>query len=392
MPSNTTTKKNPVHYYLPTRLRFEHGCIDKIGEHSRDIANRVIILSVQDELMDPEKPALIKESFDEHANGALIYDTFEGSPSYDELDSLVYFIRQSKADTLVAYGGRESMYAAKAASFLSANEIFAEDIGSVPFETAKPPLSCITVPAAPIMGEELASHLYLYNPDAERFFYAKSSQLFPKASFVDPVAFLNLPHQELVSLYLAIIAASVESVISRNADDISVFHSMHAIDLAAHSLNSFLKNELEQKVLENLSLASVFSGMAYSHSGLGLSYSLAVVMNRLLGINFYEGINLILPHVMEFNLTLVADSYIHIAKSLGEDIKELTVIEAAIKAVEMVRKLGKELGIPNRLSKLNIDETQLEKTAEHVFTLEAALNNPRDLELEDINKILQSAL
>ncbi|HQI19884.1 MAG TPA: iron-containing alcohol dehydrogenase, partial [Leptospiraceae bacterium] len=80
-----------------------------------------------------------------------------------------------------------------------------------------------------------------------------------------------------------------------------------------------------------------------------------------------------------------------IARALDEDIKDITVIEAAIKAVEGVRKTYLELKIPQRLSEFEIAKEDLPEIAELAFRIPMVKNSPRDLDKNEIETILIAA-
>jgi alcohol dehydrogenase class IV len=80
-------------------------------------------------------------------------------------------------------------------------------------------------------------------------------------------------------------------------------------------------------------------------------------------MDFMMAMAILLPHVMEYNLTTSAGKYVQIARALEEDIHDITVIEAAIKAVEGVRKLYLDLKVPQRLSDFEVDKALLPEIA-----------------------------
>jgi alcohol dehydrogenase len=94
---------------------------------------------------------------------------------------------------------------------------------------------------------------------------------------------------------------------------------------------------------------------------------------------------------MDFNLSVSAAKYVHIARALDEDIKDITVIEAAIKAVEGVRKIYSELKIPQRLSDFEIRKGDLPAIAAQAFSIPFIKNSVRDLDRNELETILISA-
>ena len=65
------------------------------------------------------------------------------------------------------------------------------------------------------------------------------------------------------------------------------------------------------------------------------------------------------PYIMEYNLTTSANKYVMIARALDEDTSDISVIEAAIKAVEGIRKIYIELKIPPRLSEYEVKKKRI---------------------------------
>ena len=105
------------------------------------------------------------------------------------------------------------------------------------------------------------------------------------------------------------------------------------------------------------------------------------------------GNGLLLPFVMRFNLKARVKEFARIAQLLGEDIKGISVDEAAQRAVTAVEKLRADVGIPQRLSELGVKEEQLRPFAEKAFGIRRILRvNPRVPTVEDIEGIYRAAL
>jgi len=76
---------------------------------------------------------------------------------------------------------------------------------------------------------------------------------------------------------------------------------------------------------------------------------------------------------------------------MDEDVKDITVIEAAIKAVEGVRKIEIEVEIPQRLSQFDIPKNELSKIADLTMQYPFIENAPRPLTKNEIETILIAA-
>ncbi|HMU82208.1 MAG TPA: iron-containing alcohol dehydrogenase [Leptospiraceae bacterium] len=380
-----------VHYQFPARIFIEKNATHKIGTLVKEVGSRALLVALKSEMSNPDELAVIKTSLDKYTSGCILYDDMASRPGNKELDTAAHFAKQSRADIIIGYGGRDSFHAAKAIALLCKNDVFAEDLPHTALPLKRAPLPVAQVPAAPSMGEETSPVFSVYNPETRSAFFSQDYRLFPAIIFVDPNITSTLSKGELSRAGAANVAAAVESILSRRANDITTSIALRSLDLVQKNLQQVMKEPGNMAARTNVSLASVLCGMAHSNSMLGLCYSIASATSLLTGLEFHLAMALLLPHVMEYNLTTSAGRYVQIARALDEDIKDITVIEAAIKAVEGVRKTYLELKIPQRLSEFEIAKEDLPEIAELAFRIPMVKNSPRDLDKNEIETILIAA-
>jgi alcohol dehydrogenase class IV len=176
-----------------------------------------------------------------------------------------------------------------------------------------------------------------------------------------------------------------------NNDVISTF-ALKAIDLIFRNLPVAYKESNNIVPRINLSTASVMSGISFSVAFLSVSLAIALSISSKTDIDVETAISIIIPHIMEFNLTTTPGKYVQMSKVMGEEIKDITVIEAAIKAVEAVKKLAIDIEIPQRLSALKINQSQFKDIAALACSYSFINNTPRKLSQSEIETILISAL
>jgi alcohol dehydrogenase class IV len=97
-------------------------------------------------------------------------------------------------------------------------------------------------------------------------------------------------------------------------------------------------------------------------------------------------------YVMEFNLIGNAEKHADIAAALGEDTDGLTPMEAARLAVDAVRSLADDVGIPQGLRELGVTDAMFEDLADSALkaTLGIALNPRRPTRAEVVNLYKQA--
>ena len=94
---------------------------------------------------------------------------------------------------------------------------------------------------------------------------------------------------------------------------------------------------------------------------------------------------------MEYNLTSSPGKYVKIAKALGENVADISVVEAAIKAVEAIRKILFDLNVPQRLNAFDVDEEKFHDVVRDARTFDFLNVLPRVASYDDLLNILISA-
>ncbi len=380
-----------VHYQFPSRVYFERDATHKIGTMVRDIGNRVLVLAVQEDLSNPDELAVIKTSLEKHTTGAIVYDDMLEKPGLEELDTAAYFAKQCNADVILAFGSRTTFHAARAISLLSTNDLFAGDLNESTMPLKKPPHPVINVPVGPSMGEESTPGFSIYNKDTRSAFHGYDTRLFPAMIFIDPNISTGMTTGDLSRAGIAVMSAAVETILSKKSNEITNSIALRSLELITRNLTTLANEPSNNAARMNVAMASMLCGMAHSNSLLGLGYAIAAATANLTNIDFFMAMAILLPHIMEYNLTTSAGKYVQIARALDEDIKDITVIEAAIKAVEGVRKIYLELKIPQRLSEFEISKTDLPDIAGQAVSIPYISNSPRELDRNEIETILIAA-
>ncbi len=100
---------------------------------------------------------------------------------------------------------------------------------------------------------------------------------------------------------------------------------------------------------------------------------------------------ILLPYVMEFNMEACPEKFANIAKAMGVDTSAAKSIEEAAKmAVDAVRKLSKQVGIPS-LKETAFNPADVEKLAEQAMRDVCTGGNPREVTKEDIMNLYMKA-
>ncbi len=383
-------KLSAIEFFSPTRIYFGTDVINRIGEDLIEITDKVFIVTDGESMRRAGHLDKLETLLEKSGVEFVIYDTITRDPANEIVDEVGTLIRQSRVKIVIALGGRSVINSAKAAAYLAKNEGSITDYlnGREGLDEA---VSVITIPTIPGIVESISSEFVLKDSKDKVKKYYQNKSLYPYACYLDPSLTLSLPLNYTVGSGFAVLALAIEAYISSAANTISDSLAIHAIEILGKTLKPLFLNKEDVSLRSSVLMASLLTSLALLTSSPGTSHALALALSGK--ANAYQNIMyaVILPHVMEFNLTAVPNKYVQIARALGEDISNITVVEAAIKAIEGVRKLLFDLKVPQRLSEYDIQKEDLPLVSGLARRYKFLSYTPSPITREDMLNILMTA-
>lgn len=377
-------------FHVPTELFVKEHIISNIGSLIKKYGSRAILITTNSDFEKfHEIIETISNNLRNHDIGCIIYDEIPKNPNTEYIDTATYFVKKVNCDIIIGFGGIDSINSAKAVAILINNHFFADEL----FEATKaqPPVNLITIPSYPLYGFEILPLLYLTDIHSMTKKVYKNNLLFPKAALVDPQIATLSDDETTAKTAISALSIATESVISKMNNGFINSLALRAIDLIFKNLPLAYKEPTNTAPRLELSVASIMSGLSFSVSELSLSLAVSLALSSQVNVDINSAMGVILPHMMEYNLTSSPGKYVQMSKVMDEDVKDITVIEAAIKAVEGVRKLEIDVDIPQRLSSFEINKSDFSRVAEIAMTYPFLENAPRPLTKNEIETILIAA-
>ena len=380
-----------VNFHFPCKLHIEVDCASKAGNFIKHVGSRFLLITTQRELQNPNELYALKSSMERETEGLIIYNDIENVGTFKELDTAAHFARQSQVNCIIAYGSFESVNIAKVVSILASNDLFAEELILQTKKATRKPLPLVIIPTMPLMGIECAPFCTILDERENERKYFASSDLFPELIVADAKIGLHMTSSDIAKTGTSILAAAIDTILSKYANEITNSSSLRAIELVSKNIITSIRDPKNIPAKNALYAASLLTGISQSVSSLGLCFAISLATMSLTKLDIFQAMSILLPHIMEYNLTTSANKYVMIARALDEDTSDISVIEAAIKAVEGIRKIYIELKIPQRLSEYEVKKNELPKIASLAFSMSFLDCLPRELPKNEIETILVAA-
>ena len=167
-----------------------------------------------------------------------------------------------------------------------------------------------------------------------------------------------------------------------------MFH-IKAIEIISKSLRGAVANTNEGR--EGMALAQYIAGMGFSNVGLGIAHSMAHTLGATYDTPHGVACAMMLPIVMEYNAEFTGEKYKEIARAMGVDgVDAMTQPEYRNAAIDAVKKLSVDVGIPTKLDTLK--DSDLQFLSESAFADACRPGNPKDTCVEDLTELFKKLM
>ena len=312
-----------------------------------------------------------------------IYSNIKPNPTIENVQSGVEAFKACGADYIIAIGGGSSMDTAKAVGIIITNPEYA-DVRSLEgvAPTKNPCVPIIAVPTTAGTAAEVTINYVITDAEKKRKFVCVDPHDIPVVAVVDPDMMASMPKGLTAATGMDALTHAIEGYITAGAWELSDMFHLKAIEIISRSLRAAVEND--DKGREDMALGQYIAGMGFSNVGLGIVHSMAHALGAVYDTPHGIANAILLPTVMEFNADATGEKYKDIAKAMGvEGVDTMSVDEYRRAAVDAVKKLSADVGIPADLKEI-VDPADIQFLAESAVSDACSPGNPKAATLEDI--------
>ena len=318
-----------------------------------------------------------------------VYSNIKPNPTIENVQAGVEAYKQSGADFMITIGGGSSMDTGKAIGIIINNPEFA-DVRSLEgvAPTRKRTVFTIAVPTTGGTGAESTINYVITDVQKVRKFVCVDPNDIPDIAVVDPDMMSSMPKGLTASTGMDALTHAIEGYTTKAAWELSDCLDLESIKLIGANLRKAVANDPEGR--EGMALAQYVTAMAYSNVGLGIAHSMAHTLGALYDTPHGVACAMMLPIVMEFNQEYTGEKFRNIAEALGVDTTGMDQPAYRKAAIDAVRQLSVDVGIPTKLEKLK--EEDLDFLAQSAAADACTPGNPREATLDDYKAMFRKLM
>ena len=320
-----------------------------------------------------------------------IYSKIKPNPTVENVQTGVAAFKASGADCIIAIGGGSSMDTAKASGIIINNPDFADVRsleGVAPTKNKCVPI--IAVPTTAGTAAEVTINYVITDVAKNRKMVCVDPKDIPVVAVVDPDMMSSMPKGLTAATGMDALTHAIEGYITKAAWELSDMFHLKAIEIISRSLRGAVENTAEGR--EGMALGQYVAGMGFSNVGLGIVHSMAHPLGAVYDTPHGVANAIILPTVMEYNAPATGEKYRDIAKAMGvEGVDAMSLDEARKAAVDAVKQLSKDVGIPTDLKDI-VKPEDVDFLAQSAYDDACRPGNPRDTSVEEIKQLYLSLM
>lgn len=306
--------------------------------------------------------------------------------------------RERSCDGFLAIGGGSASDCAKAISIVLAEGGHIRDHAStftppdtfVPKELHRPKLPVIAIPTT-ASAAEVTPGLGVRSGSGRKMLFW-DTKLAARLIVLDPQANVEVPSSLMAQTAMNALAHCIEGLYSRLRNPISDALALQGIRILHREIPAMTAAPDSIDHRAGVLAGAHLSGMVISNARVGVHHAICHCLGARGGLGHGEANAIMLPHAMDYNLDVAAARLALAAEAMGVARAGDTARANARRAIDAVRRIQREAGVPTRLRDTALDRSLLADIADHAMSDRGLHFNPRSTATsEPILRLLEAA-
>ena len=378
-------------FTIPTKIEFGVDSLARLGHFAHNLGDRALVI-VENVVASSELHTNVMSILKGKGIESILYDAVFPNADSTVIDEVALIGRKSKANIIIGLGGMRVCNIAKIVAFLCRNDgdIFDYIHGK---DGDGERVAYIEIPTTFRETYALTSSAFLTDAHDQANKVVSLKGLGTDVLINDPAIMGGLPIETAVYVALDILSLCIEGYISLKVNPLVEPVLLRGVETVYYNLPNYIKNPHDVTIREKLCTAGLFTAMTNIITGFGISYALSMGMNGKNRISKCILSSILLPFMVDFNLSVSASRFAKIARVMGKDTSTRPETEAAFMAIEAIKEFKEGIGIElhQRIRQLGLKKDDLAEAAEVAIRFEDINSVPRKASFEHLMAILEKA-
>lgn len=316
-----------------------------------------------------------------------VFSEIFGNPVKSQVTAGVKAYLEHESDSIIAIGGGAVLDVAKAIALMinHPGDLFDYEDGkpdALPVNKQIP--FWIAMPTTSGTGSEVGRSAVISDDETHIKKIVFSPELLAPVVFADPELTLGIPPSITAATGMDAVSHLIEAYLAKGFHPICDGIALEGLLLASKNIVSCVnKPDIESR--SAMMMASMMGAIAFQ-KGLGIVHSCAHALSTVSDLHHGLANGIMIDYALRFNISQVPERFERMAETIGLEQKNPEGF------INWLTEIKKEIGIPSKLSEVNVTPDKIEKLSEIAINDACHPSNPRSCTQDDFRRIFSEAL
>ena len=377
-------------FKVPQNIIFGFGALNKLPDILKEEKCQSVFLITDQTLKSIGVVEKIEKIIEKQGLKCCVFTDITVNPTIENVNSALEVLKNSGCESIIALGGGGPMDVAKAVGVLATHGGSITDYVGVQ-KVPGPTMPLIAIPTTAGTGSEVTASSVITDEKTHYKMSVISYYICPTYAILDPELVMTLPDSIAAACGIDAFIHAMEAYVSKEATPFTDAMAEKAMEMIGGNIRQFVASRDNAEAAANMLVGSNFAGLAFAWAKLGNIHAMSHPVSGFFHVAHGVANAILMPTVVEYNA--LADNgkykiiYDYITNSKKVDEKFVPDM-----LVDVLRKLNKDLGIPEKLSDVGVTEDKVHAMSVDAMKTANVIVNPRQTTLKDIETLYRKLI
>ena len=377
-------------YYFPPIVIMGPGAVELIVPEIMKMNVKKALVVTDKVLIEAGVVEEVTKVLDEAQIAYAVFSDVKPNPTVKNVNDGYQALQENECDFVISIGGGSPQDTGKGIAILATNPGDLRDYEGVG-KTANKSIPIVAINTTAGTASEATINYVITDEDRKVKMVIVDPNSIATVAVNDPILMLKMPKSLTAATGMDALTHAIEGYTTAGASAFTDLFNLEAIKVISASLRKAVEDGDDLDARDAMAYGQFVTGMGFSNGGLGIVHSMAHQLGGFYDLPHGVANAVLLPHVVAYNADSVGDRLKDVAVAMGLDISRREPKEINVMAIDAIKKLSKDVGIPAGLAELGVKEEDFPTLADLALADACTPGNPKCPSKEDIIAIYKSA-
>ena len=346
-------------FYVPAVNLIGRGVINEFGSHVKELGFKKALIVTDHYIASSDILPKVTAPLQVDGIEYIVFEDVDPNPSCKNVLDGLAVLKENNCDFIVSVGGGSPQDAASCISIMATNGGKPQDYEGL-HKSKEKGLPVVAINTTAGTSAEITINYVITDEERKVKMVMVDKNSLALISVNDPELMLSKPADLTAATGMDALTHAIEALVTPGAYDVTKKLSIGAIELIKEYLPRAVANGQDIVAREAMVNAIFLGGMSFNNAGLGYVHSMAHQLGAVYHLPHGVCCAMLLPVVERENAKRVPAAFRNVAKALGLHTEGKSDTECAEYAISEIEKLSETVGIPKKLTELDIKEEEFD--------------------------------